>query len=355
MKKILVINPFGVGDVVFTFPLIRALKKTYPDSSIRYLCNSQVEPILKNNHDINELLFYSRGDLKKIKQKSLLSYIRKIVEAVWNLKKINFDLAVDLSLVSQYSFILWLVGVKKRYGFDSRGRGFFLTDKIVLSGFKNKHVVEYYRDLLAKVGINSFEKSAELAVADEDKTFADDFFKNHGLTEQDIVIGLAAFGGESWGTNAKNKHWPLEKYARLSQKIIDRFGAKIILFGTQKEKNLAEKLIRIAGSKNIIDAVGKTSLGQLMGIIEKLNLFIGNDGGPLHIAAGLGVKTVSIFGPVDEKIYGPIGNPARHSVICKDLSCRPCYKDFKISGCEKMDCLIQINEDEVLKAVESLL
>lgn len=349
------VNPFGVGDVIFTTSVVWALKKAYPDSFIAYLCNYQVEPILKNNPHIDEILFYSRGDFKKIKQKSPLTYIKKVVRAVWDLKNTRFDLAVDLSLVSQYSFILWIIGVKKRYGFDWRGRGFFLTDKIALSGFKNKHVVEYYRDLLAKIGINSFDKNVELVVAGEDKSFANDFFKNHGLTGQDIVAGLAAFGGDSWGVDAGNKRWPLEKYARLSRKIIDRFGAKIILFGTEKEKDLAEKLIGIAGSKNIIDAVGKTTLGQLMGIIEKLNLFIGNDGGPLHIAAALGIKTVSIFGPVDEKIYGPIGSAGRHVVVRKDLPCRPCYEDFKISGCETMDCLIQINEDEVLGAVESLL
>ncbi len=68
MKRILVVNPFGIGDVLFTTPIIWALKKKYPDSFIAYLCNSQAAPLLQHNPAINELLFYSRGDFKKIKK-----------------------------------------------------------------------------------------------------------------------------------------------------------------------------------------------------------------------------------------------------------------------------------------------
>lgn len=354
-KKILIINPFGIGDVLFTTPVIRAVKKKFPASFLGYLCNRQVEPILKNNPNIDELFFYSRGDLKKIKKNSYFQYLKTLQEAFLRLKKINFDLAIDLSLVSQYSFMLWLIGVRQRVGFDYKKRGFFLNRKICLAGFRNKHVIEYYRDLLNYLEINAFEPKTEYFLDKSDEDWADNFLKKNKIVNGQALVGISAFGGASWGETAKNKQWPSERFAKVGKKIVERYNARIILFGLEKEKNEIDRLKQIIGENFVIDACGKTDLGQLASLLKRLNFFIANDSGPLHIASSLDVKTISVFGPVDEKVYGPLGSSQRHIVVSKELSCRPCYQDFKTPNCQNMQCLLQITEDDIFKKVEGLL
>ena len=105
-----------------------------------------------------------------------------------------------------------------------------------------------------------------------------------------------------------------------------------------------------------LDLTGKLNLKELAAVINESKLLICNDGGPLHMAAALGVKTVSVFGPVDEAVYGPYPPDAKHVVVKKDLPCRPCYKDFRFTGCvNNRRCLEGITVDEVYGQIKGLL
>jgi len=105
-----------------------------------------------------------------------------------------------------------------------------------------------------------------------------------------------------------------------------------------------------------IDLVGKVSLEVLPGLIKTFNLFITNDGGPMHIAVALRVKTVSVFGPVSEIVYGPYPDNRNHVVLKWDGECRPCYKNFRMPVCDKdKECLKQVSADAVFEASRILL
>jgi len=109
-------------------------------------------------------------------------------------------------------------------------------------------------------------------------------------------------------------------------------------------------------SPAMVNLTGKLNLEELAGVMSELKLLICNDGGPLHMAAALGVKTVSIFGPVDEVVYGPYPPDVKHVVVKKDLPCRPCYKDFRFAGCSNnRKCLQDITVGEVFEQVKGLL
>jgi heptosyltransferase-2 len=104
-----------------------------------------------------------------------------------------------------------------------------------------------------------------------------------------------------------------------------------------------------------INLVGKTSLEILPAIIKNCNLLITNDGGPMHMAAALGIKSVSVFGPVSEVAYGPYPASSQHLVVKQDMECRPCYKNFRLSVCDKdKECLKQVSVEAVLEAAVTL-
>lgn len=352
MEKILIINPFGIGDVLFTTPLIRALKEKYPDCFIGYWCNERVRDLLKTEPIIDKIFPLSRGDIKRVYKG--LKRFAVLLDLIWGIRRNRFDIAFDFSLDSRYELWSKLAGIKRRIGFDYKGRGRFLTDKIGLTGYSGRHVVEYYTDLLKFIGIEPDNKFLCLTVSDENKAKTKDALSKSGIPSAGPIIGIAMGGGASWGRGAVYKQWPAEKFGQLAARLVKERGAYVVLMGSADEKPLAE-IVR-NDSANIVDLTGKLSMEELAATIKELKLLICNDGGPLHMAVALGVSTVSVFGPVDERVYGPYPLSEKHIVIKKDLLCRPCYKNFRFPGCSNNKrCLEDISVDEVYERVKGLL
>ena len=351
--KILFVNPFGIGDVLFTTTLIRPLREK--GNSLYYWCNERVADVLRHNEAIERLFCLSRGDLKKLFKKSPVKAVKKAIELIWKIKKEKFDIALDFSLDYRYSLLLWLLGVKKIVGFDYKGRGHFLSDKVKIEGFSGRHMVKHYEALLRFIdGSIEPHDTMELFIGDEEKKWADEFLSRHGIENSDILIGISPGGGTSWGESAFRKRWPKEKFAYLTDEFCAANKYKIILFGNEEEKPLCDFIYKERGNK-IINLCGKITLGQFSAILGKCAVLITNDGGPLHIAVALGVKTVSIFGPVDEKVYGPYPPSENHKVITAKVECRPCYKNFRYAPCLRRKCLESIEPSIAISAVRTIL
>lgn len=341
---------------MFTTPVIRAIKDNQPDSFIGYWCNERVESILKNNPCIDKIFALSRGDIKKLYQKSKWKGIYRFWNLLFHLKKEKFDVALDFSLDHRYSLIAKFLGIRKRLGFDYKNRGRFLTHKIDLDGYSHKHVVEYYLDLLKILDIKAKSHSLELFISENNKAKSKNILSNRGINDKDLIIGIAPGAGASWGKDASLKHWPAIKFAQLADRIIDDFGAKVVILGDESEKPIADIIIN-SMHKKPVDLVGMTSLEELSAVINNLHILITNDGGPLHIAVALGKKTISFFGPVDPKVYGPYPpDEKRHIVLKKNLECSPCYIKFHLSDCKRnRECLETIDVGWALDAVSKLL
>ena len=356
MKRFLIVNPFGIGDVLFTTPVIRAIKDNEPNSIIGYWCNERVKDILRNNPNIDKIFALSRGDLKKIYRKSIFQGIYKSLNLLYKIKKEKFDTLLDFSLDHRYSLIAKFFGIKKRIGFNYKNRGRFLTDKIDVDGYSDKHVVEYYLDLLKPIGIKPKSYNLELVISQSCRRKSKDILAECGINDKDLIIGIAPGAGVSWGCDAHLKHWPAVRFGQLADRIINDFGAKIAILGDESERPIADIIINTMHNQ-AIDLVGKTSLEELSAVINNLHILIANDGGPLHIAVALGKKTVSFFGPVDPTVYGPYPyDEKRHIVLRKNLECSPCYVKFHLLSCKRnRECLETIDVGSVLNAVAKLL
>ena len=353
-KKILIINPFGIGDVLFTTPIIKAIKEKYPDSFIGYWCNLRVRPLLISGFRVNKIFALSRGDIKKLYRVSFFKGLWESLKLTVSLKKERFDICLDFSLDHRYSLFSKIIGIRRRVGFNYKNRGRFLTDKIDVSSYNEKHVVEYYLDLLRLLDIEPKDKSLTLFVPVASEIKAKNILSLAHLEEGDLIIGIAPGAGGSWGKDAEYKHWPALKFAQLADKLVLEFKAKIVLVGDGVESSIADVIVSAMRSKPV-NLVGKISLDLLPALINNFNLFITNDGGPMHLAVALGVKTVSIFGPVSELTYGPFPPSSEHAVMKWDMDCRPCYKNFRLPICDKnRECLRQVSVDLVFDAAAKL-
>ncbi len=144
-------------------------------------------------------------------------------------------------------------------------------------------------------------------------------------------------------------------FAHLADQLHRAYAAKIVLLGSEGERPIADAIVSMLQTKPL-DLVGKTSVGELAALMQYLKVVVTNDGGPLHMAVALGIPTVSLFGPVDECVYGPYPASLEHRVITKCLPCRPCYQNFRMSFCERQhECIKSIDIEDVFKATSALL
>jgi len=343
-KNILVINPFGIGDVLFSTPLVSAIKKAYPKSYIAYICNLKVKDILNTNPDINEVFVFERDEYRNLWKKSKIQAIKKFFNFWREIKNRKFDIAFDLSLGKEYAFSCWRAGIKDRRGFNYKDRGRFLNHKIPFDGFNDKPVAEYYLDLFGVAERSS--APTVLITTDEDKRYIDNFLTQSGVNSNDILIGIAPGGGMSFGKEKQGrKRWPGKKFAELSDKIIEKYDARVILIWGPGEEDLVKEITDNMKLKPII--APKTTIRETAALMKKCKMIVSNDGGMLQIAVSQGVPTASIYGPTDEKVYGPYPKSEKHIVMTSKIDCRPCYKKFRLPECEHKKCLEDISVEEV--------
>ena len=354
---ILIVNPFGIGDVLFTTPLVRAVRQAFPRSVIGYLCNRRTEPILRANPHLDRLFVYEKDEFVELWRRSPWRGAAHVVGLLRQVLRERFDLVIDLSLGERYGFILKCLGVPRRIGFDFRNRGRFLSDRLWIDGYTETHVVEYYRRLLRFLGIHLLEGALDLRVSPADDRWADAWLRRQGAEDAHPLVGIVPAGGVSWGIGAPFRRWSAEGFARVADTLAERYEARIILFGEPADQPVCRR-VADAMRHGAVNLSGQTTLGQFVSLLGRMELVLCNDGGPLHLAVGRRVKTVSVFGPVDPRVYGPYPpSDGRHRVVYQpELPCRPCYHQFKLPPCPyERACLTMITPEEVVEVCDALL
>ncbi|MFH1856220.1 MAG: glycosyltransferase family 9 protein [Candidatus Omnitrophota bacterium] len=351
-SKILVVNPYGIGDVLFMTPLIRQIKKSFPDAYLACLLGSRTKEILEMNPYVDEIFTFDKGLFDR---SSFKNRIKILFPLLRKLRSKRFEVMIDISNAPEYSFLAkFFLGIKIRAGLDYKKRGRFLNRKIKLTGYEGKHVIEYYLDLIKLMGLEADDKKIDLYLTEEDEKFAAGFLKENGVAEGEKLFGIVPGGGKSWGDNAVYKQWPVEKFALVGDEVYRCYGLRTIIFGGPDELELTNRTRKLI-KHECINSCAKTGIRQSAALMGMCELVLANDSGPLHIAVSRGVKTVSIFGPVDEKVYGPYPPSDKHKVLTAAVDCRPCYRRFKFNKCASQKCLFNISPEEVFKAIVEIL
>ncbi|MDE2028298.1 MAG: glycosyltransferase family 9 protein [Candidatus Omnitrophica bacterium] len=352
-RKILIINPYGIGDVLFTTPVIRNLRLAFPKAAIGYLANARTASFLKADGDITRVFVYERDEFVQAYRQNPLKFARKWFELFQTIKQEAFDLALDFSMNSTFGFLTAACGIKERVGFDYKKRGRFLTDRLPFEGYQGKHVIEHQLDLLRYLQIPVATNRMSLAIPYGDIQWARQWVLQQGIDSSKPLIGVVPGAGASWGKNAGFRRWAGSKYAELLDKIIENFDAAVILMGDSKEEEVCREVLRLAHFP-IHFAVGQSSILRSAALLKSCKAAVLNDGGPLHMAVAVGTRTVSIFGPVDPVVYGPYP-PQGHNVVQGRLACQPCYRRFRLARCEHISCLVELSVEEALRKVQGIL
>ena len=335
IRKILVFTTNWLGDALFISSLLAALKENFTQLHLAVASVPRVKGVFQSNPNVDKIVIYDEKD----KRMSLISRLRFISK----LREEQFDTALILKPSLTRTFILKCAGIKQIIGFDNPKSGWLLTVK-VLSPKEIPHRIDYFLAILEHLGLKISQRKYEFFPSDEDRIYIAKLFSQKRISGNLPLIVINP------GANWIPKRWPSENFAALIKKIKARLPLNIAITGADKDRDLAEEIIKKSG-KDIFDFTGQTSLGQLGALMEEADIVISADSGPMHIAAALGKSVVALFGPTSARITGPypIEN---HIVIQKDVGCRvPCYD----KNCRDYRCMKAITVDEVVEKVTGLL
>ena len=339
IKKILFIKFFGFGNLILILPPIKAVEEAYPNAEVSLLTILDNKGLLEEAKFIDKIIYLNVSNFPKL--------ISSFVRLIKKLREEKLDIIFDFEQFARVSStIVYLSGAKERVGFDIKHqfRGPLYTTKINYNN--DQHMVKSFCDIvkyhIKKIGYNLIK----LPTSNVDRKFVEDYLSENSISKKDFLVGIHVGSGK----NAELRRWPKENFAKLADYLINNFKVKVLFTGSKKEKELVNNTLAMM-KNNAIDTTGQLSLRQLSLIIERCNLFICVDSGPLHLASAMKTPSISFFGPNTPVIYGPIGN--NNLVFYKGLKCSPCISNYnaKSTSCRNPVCLNSITYDEVKEAV----
>jgi ADP-heptose:LPS heptosyltransferase len=337
LKKILVIELWGIGDVVLATGVLRALRKNYPSAKINILAKEHAKTILSSSNIVDKFIIY---DFPWTKFRGKYCFWKwdwiGLFRLIKRLRSEKFDLVLDARGDVRNNLLVFFTGAKRRVGYNWTGGGFLLTDVVKVE--KNKlHRIDAWGYLLRYLGLSSVDAKPAIDIPQEEKKWADDFLRNKGINKANLLVGVHP------GAGIKTRCWPLRRFVDIAAYLRQK-GVQVVFFiepgGYGDDIRLPEGCLKI-----------KVCLCKYMAIVKDLDFLICNDGGAMHIATAVGTPVVAIFGPMEQEWFGPYGED--NVVIMKDnVSCRPC-SDY----CKHKEpyCLTGITEEQVIKQVDGVI
>ncbi|MDD5492278.1 MAG: lipopolysaccharide heptosyltransferase II [bacterium] len=342
VRNILAISTTGIGNLILYTPVLRALRRDFPESHIALLVASKTAAsLLEGCKEIDEIIIINKNKIN-------IYYWLKILR---HMRKLRFDLVITSFLDKSFKVALfsWLTGARLRVGYKNRVYGWLYSCQVPI--IEKKHEIEYNLDLLRAIRLTirrANEKVPFIYTTPLEEELANDFLLKNHVSPKDLLIGVHPGSGLSIGSA---KRWPREKFALLCDHILTIPKAKVIVFGGPEERYAAEEMAKFMRKKPVIIA-GDTDIRMTAALIKRSALFVSNDSGLMHLATAVKTPVLAIFGPTLWWKNYPWGK--NNIVLRKEMTCSPCYNYQQIQ-CKTLKCLEMIKVEEAWQKVKEML
>ncbi|MDE0637278.1 MAG: glycosyltransferase family 9 protein [Candidatus Poribacteria bacterium] len=319
MKKILVFSFSFIGDAVLSTAVIQPLRSHFQNSYITFLVGPNAFDLLANDPQLDATLVYdNRGKHAGLKGR---------IKLIKTLRREKFDLVVNL----RDSFTARCIGAE-HWG--------------LVRGDKNRHAVTRYLEALSKQDVDTTDAHPHLQLTETEQATVHRFLAEAGVTSERFLIGIHP------GGNWVYKLWNAEKYAQLTTALSKEKNASILLFAGPNERKLQSQ---VAGMMDTLPILVKTeNLREVAALIAACDVYIGNDTGPMHIAAAVQTPVIALFGSTNHIRSGPYGD--KHTVVQSgmELGCNPCHPGRHPGGCGAGSCSVidAITVEQVLAVID---
>ena len=352
--KILLVRPRLIGDVLLTTPVIRAMRRRYPDAELVYLVEAHAAPVVTSNPHLSETIVirHRRG------VRRLLEDLRLAI----TLRARRFDVAVDMHGGSRSGWLTFATGARMRVGYDVSGRSWMYTHRVARPvGYVPRHSVFSMWDLAAVVDRSFTDPPTpardrlEMPVMPAAAAAVARRLKQLGVTDADEIVVVHGSAG-----NEIRRKWPETAIAAVARTLSAVDRRVVLVVGSHQDAATLDRIVTSAQSDGEtpagrVHAASGWPLDELRALMDRAALFVGGDSGPMHIAAASDVPIVAIFGPSLPVHWAP-WRPAEFPVAIVEpgpLDCRPCDQRVCVPG--DFRCLTGLTPDQVVAAAKRLL
>lgn len=331
-RRVCLIKPSALGDVVQTLPVLSMLRARWPDAHLAWVINQDFAGLLTGHPELDQVIEFDRRTRGRPRWFSLGRLARQ-------LRSGEFDLAIDLQGLARSGLMALTTGAPRRVGGgDAReGARWTYTDCIPMAD-RPLPALERYRRVAAALGCDGAPPPAKLGIREHHRDMVRQMLGH--LPRPWLVI----HPGASWET----KRWPSDHFVQLAQQAKQEFGATIVLSGGPSDAAACAKIAaRLAGET--INLAGQTSLLELAAICRACDVFLSGDTGPMHLAAAVGTPVVSVFTCTSPLRAAPRGQ--EHRVVGTGVCCAASYRKH----CGLLACMSELGPERVWPVLRATL
>lgn len=313
-QRILLIKPSSPGDIIHALPVLRGLRRRFPQAHIAWLVATPFVNMLEAEPALNEIIPFDRKHFGRLLRawKPTSDFLR----FVGDLRKKKFDLVIDLQGLFRSGFMARATGAGVRIGFQAAREmaWVFYTDRAPRDD-ADRHAADRNLDCAALVGVNRSHPDLRLSYSQQDAASARDLVRESLGGDQRIIVMATS-------TRWETKTWPAERFGELAATLQKQSGLRTLLVGGPSDTGDAQRAAN-AALGSAVNVCGRTTLRQLAALIDRASLVVTADSTPMHLAAAHGRPLVALFGPTNPTRTGPYDR--LRDVERLDLSCSPCY------------------------------
>jgi len=331
IKKIMIRSPNWIGDAVMTTPAMAVVRAFFPTAEIVAVANPPVAELFSPHSACNRVIIYDK--------KGAHRGLRGLLKLRRVLRREHFNLAILFQNAIEAAVISRLAKIPRRAGYATDGRRFLLSHPVP-AGEKERllHHTDYYLRMLTALGVTGSKEPLQLSVTTTEAQKARETLG----TERWVAINPGASYGAA-------KRWFPDRFAAVADQLVEKYQIRIVLTGGTGEQDIGRDIENFM-THTPLNLVGKTTVREMMAILEQCCLLITNDSGPMHVAAALKTPLVAIFGPTDHTTTSPATAEAR--IVRKDTPCAPCL----LRQCPKdHQCMKAVTAGDVLQAAAAFM
>jgi heptosyltransferase-1 len=340
LKRILIVKPSSLGDIVHAFPLVSSVKSFDASIQVDWVVNSEFRDFVARNASMGRVYSFPRSSWGKTE------FWPRFRMFANDLRQSGYDAVLDAQGLFRSGFLSRLPKSGRVIGFEDAREGgtLFYTEKVQIPA--PMHAVRKNLLLLKPLGIPEKIEDPVFRYSLEERERFEKLLKNAGVEPENRIILIHP------GAKRPIKMWPSLYFSELVSKIRSVRKETVVLIGGGNDMPLLDE-IRTRVGPGIPALPGTVPIDGLPLLMEKTALYIGNDSGPLHIAVMCKVPTISFYGSSDPSRTGPFGPPDKNRVLTDPVECSPCG-DFRKS-CSHQSCMVGVTPDRVIETVRSLV
>ena len=290
IQRILILRMGPLGETLLTTPVIRALRRRFPEAYIAYMVAPGREDLVSENPNLDEVITYSVS----------------IPKLIYGMAKRSFQMAVILQPTFRLVLHTFLARIPFRIGFETNsGKGRLLY--VAVPNNIAQHETARYLDVVRGIGIEPDSSEPEMFVNGTAQRWADDFLAEAGVPSHRPLIGLNP------GSGSESRRWSKAGFAQVGNRLHQKYNAQIFITAGDAEGTLPHEVADLMSCSPIL-VTGATPM-QLGAMLQKCHLYISNDTGPMHMSTAVNTPTIALFGASNPRQWGPHWQP--HTVIVR--------------------------------------